>query len=126
MAYYNKAGRIPSKRHVVFSKGDTSLYQEELVGTQGFSGTSSFVYHLYPPTMVEWIEGSISVEPKLAIRKGLKCRSFLTFQTEENQDYIESRKILLINKDLQISVAAPQKSPDYFYKNADADELNTC
>lgn len=52
MPVYHESGSIPSKRHVVFRKPDGGLYQEELVGTQGFSGMSSLVYHLYPPTRV--------------------------------------------------------------------------
>ncbi len=123
MPFYNKAGNIPNKRHVVFRKKDNSLYQEELVGTQGFSGNSSLVYHLYPPTIVTRIESSISLEPKIAVKKGMKARSFKTFDVEGNPDYVKSRKTLLVNNDLHISIAAPQKSTSYFYKNADADEL---
>lgn len=123
MPYYSKAGTIPGKRHIAFRKKDNSLFQEELVGTQGFSGNSSLVYHLYPPTMVTRIESSVSLEPDIAVEKGLKARSFKTFNVGGHSDYIKSRKTLLVNNDLYISVAAPLKSPAYFYKNADADEL---
>jgi len=123
MPYYSKAGKIPSKRHIVFRKKDNSLFQEELVGTQGFAGNSSLVYHLYPPTIVTRIESSVSLEPKIAVKKGLKARSFKTFNIEGHPDYLKSRKTLLVNNDLYISIAAPQKSVNYFYKNADADEM---
>ncbi len=123
MPHYSKAGIIPNKRHTVFRKKDGSLFQEELVGTQGFSGNSSLVYHLYPPTLVTRIESSVSLEPKIAVKKGMKARSFKTFNIEGHSDYIKSRKTLLVNTDLHIGIAAPQKSTPYFYKNADADEL---
>lgn len=123
MPYYTRVGEIPNKRHIVFRKNDHSLFQEELVGTQGFSGNSSLVYHLYPPTIVTRIESSVSLEPKIAAKKSLKARSFKTFNVEGHSDYIKSRKQLLVNNDLYVSIAAPQKSPGYFYKNADADEM---
>ena len=42
--------------------------------------------------------------------------------TPEN-DYLESRKVLLLNNDLKMGLAKPKKSTDYFYKNAECDEL---
>eukprot|EP01030_Chromulinospumella_sphaerica_P014727 gene14727-14522_t len=38
-------------------------------------------------------------------------------------DFLESRKILFTNSALQVGLAAPKKSTEYFYKNADADEV---
>lgn len=123
MPFYHKSGIIPKKRHTVFKINGSGLYQEELVGTEGFSDVSSLVYHLYPPTAVKKIEDAINVAPKIAIDKNLQCRSFKTFDVPPVNDYLESRKTLFVNNDLQISIAAPQKSPKYFYKNADADEM---
>jgi homogentisate 1,2-dioxygenase len=46
------------------------------------------------------------------------------FNVAPQDDFLESRKVLLFNSDLHISVAAPRKSlTEYFYKNADADEV---
>jgi homogentisate 1,2-dioxygenase len=46
------------------------------------------------------------------------------FQSEPKADYLESRNVVLFNNDLHISVAAPTTSlTEYFYKNADADEV---
>lgn len=40
------------------------------------------------------------------------------------EDYLKSRKPVLVNSDCHIRLAAPKGSmEDYFYKNADADEL---
>lgn len=36
MAFYQRLGKIPAKRHTVYRKNNGELYQEELVGTQGF------------------------------------------------------------------------------------------
>lgn len=124
MPQYHKLGSIPSKRHTQFRKPDGTLYQEELVSTEGFSSIYSLVYHTHPPTRVKAIGEPMDITPKAAIQKNLQCRSFLTFNTAPADDYVQSRKVLLFNKDLYISVAAPKKSmTDYFYKNADADEV---
>jgi len=124
MPFYHKLGQIPSKRHVQFRKPDGSLYAEELVSTEGFSSIYSLVYHSHPPTLVKAIGEPIDVSPKAAIAKNLQNRSFLTFKTKPEADYLASRKTLLFNRDLYINAAAPKQSmTDYFFKNSDADEI---
>ena len=57
-------------------------------------------------------------------RKNAKHRSFEGFKIKPEKDFLESRKPILVNNDLHIVLAAPQQSMnDYFYKNADADEM---
>lgn len=123
MPFYHKLGTFPQKRHTVSRQNNGALYQEELVGTQGFAGMSSLVYHLYPPTLVKELGEPYSVEPKVAITHNLRNRSFQGFNITPQSDYIESRKTLLVNTDLHIGLAAPTDSMSYFYKNADADEM---
>ncbi|MFN8358950.1 MAG: homogentisate 1,2-dioxygenase [Candidatus Kapaibacterium sp.] len=123
MPFYHKLGTIPQKRHIVSRQPSGALYQEELVGTQGFSGMSSLVYHLYPPTLVKELGEPYSVEPKVAITHNLRNRSFQGFNVPPSPDYLESRKTLLVNGDLHIGLAAPTQTMTYFYKNADADEM---
>jgi len=124
MAFYYKLGKIPAKRHTQFRKDNGDLYAEELISTEGFNSTYSLVYHCYPPTLVTDIGEPFSVEPKVVESRNMKNRSFITFKTAQEDDYIKSRKALLVNSDLIISVAAPKKSmSDYFFKNADCDEV---
>lgn len=124
MAIYHQLGNIPAKRHTVFRKPDGSLYAEELVSTHGFSSTYSLVYHCHPPTLVKKIGEPYSVTPKVAREKHLKHTSLKGFKVQPVDDYLDSRKPVLINKDLHISLAAPRQSMDrYFYKNSQADEV---
>jgi homogentisate 1,2-dioxygenase len=124
MPYYHKAGKFPEKRHTQFRKPDGSLYSEELVSTEGFSSTYSLVYHCHPPTLVKNIGKPINVAPKAKVENNMQNRSFLTFNTAPKDDFLESRVIQLFNNDLYITSAAPKNSmSDYFYKNADADEV---
>lgn len=124
MPFYYKLGKIPSKRHTQFRKPNGDLYSEELVSTEGFSSIYSLVYHCHPPTLVKSIGAPMDMKPKAAIANNMQNRSFLTFKTESKDDYLESRVVQLFNQDLYIATAAPKKSmDDYFFKNADADEV---
>jgi homogentisate 1,2-dioxygenase len=124
MPIYHTLGQIPAKRHTVFRKPDGALYAEELVSTEGFSSMYSLVYHTHPPTIVKELGTPYSVEPKIAREKHLRHTSLLGFNIKPQKDYLESRKIVLVNSDLQISLAAPMESmTTYFYKNSQADEV---
>lgn len=124
MPIYHKMGKVPSKRHTIFEKPDGSLHYEQLFGTIGFDGMSSLLYHLHRPTMVKAIGESRDMSPKVAIDRNMKSLKFIGFNIEAKDDYLESRIPILVNNDIQIGLAAPKHSlTDYFYKNADADEL---
>ncbi|MCU6339932.1 hypothetical protein KW823_25790, partial [Enterobacter quasiroggenkampii] len=56
MAYYRRMGDIPGKRHTMFRKPDGTLYREQVMGTKGFSGIQSILYHHYPPTAISKAE----------------------------------------------------------------------
>ncbi len=124
MPFYHKLGKIPPKRHTIFKKPDGSLYYEQLFGTIGFDGMSTNSYHEHRPTMVREIRGQYSVKPEIALENHLKSYRLKGFQVPPQPDYLDSRKVVLTNSDVSIILSAPQKSmEDYFFKNADADEL---
>lgn len=124
MPIYHKLGDFPQKRHTQFEKPNGGLYYEQLFGTEGFHGHSSLLYHVHRPTQVKEILRSYSVEPKIAIDKNIKSLLFKGFELKPEDDFLDSRKAMLVNRDCIIGLAAPRKSlREYFYKNADADEM---
>lgn len=124
MPYYHKLGEIPSKRHTQFRKPDGGLYSEQLFSTEGFSNDYSLLYHIHPPTQIIKTEKPVDVSLKIAEEKMLSHRSFEGFKIKAAKDFLESRVPMLVNNDVHIVLAAPQMSmEEYFYKNADADEL---
>lgn len=124
MAHYYSLGKIPHKRHTQYRQPDGKLYSEQLFSTEGFSSNYSLLYHVHPPTQIIKAEEPIDVSPKASTDNILKHRSFQGFKVSPNADYLKSRKIVLFNSDVQISLASPTKSlTEYFYKNADADEV---
>jgi len=124
MPLYHKLGKIPSKRHTIFEKPNGGLHYEQLFGTVGFDGMSSLLYHIHRPTMVKAIENAKDVTPKVAVTKNMTARKLIGFDVTPEADFLDARKALMVNNDVHIGVAAPQKSmTTYFYKNADADEM---
>ena len=123
MHYYH-LGKIPHKRHIQFRKPDGSLYHEQLFSTEGFSNNYSTLYHTQAPTKIVQVGAPYSIAPKTIHDKQLKHRSLNGFSIAPIEDYIDSRKPVLVNDDCKIILSAPTKSMrEYFYKNADADEM---
>ncbi len=124
MPIYHKLGKIPSKRHTQFEQTKGGIYYEQLFGTVGFDGMSSLMYQIYRPTMVKEILSETDISPKIAIQKHLKARLLKGFEVLQKDDFLESHTPILVNSDVYIGLAAPRKSmTNYFYKNADCDEL---
>lgn len=124
MAHYYSLGEIPHKRHVQFRKPDGELYSEQLFSTEGFSSNYSLLYHIHPPTRIIKTEEPKDVSPKASTNNILKHRSFEGFDIKPADNYLDSRKCVLFNNDVHISLAAPKKSfNNEFFKNADADEV---
>jgi homogentisate 1,2-dioxygenase len=124
MPFYHQLGKIPHKRHTVFRQENGELYHEQLFGTAGFDGMSTLMYHIQPPTVVKEVRGQKDIAPEIAIEKNMLMRSFRGYDLKPKEDYVESRVPVLVNSDCYIELAAPTKSmTEYFYKNADADEV---
>jgi homogentisate 1,2-dioxygenase len=124
MPYYHQLGSIPHKRHTQFRQPDGSLYSEQLFSTEGFSNDYSLLYHIHPPTQIIKTEKPVNVAPEIAEEKMLSHRSLEGFKIKPHKDYLLSRVPVLVNNDVHIVLAAPKEgNRDYFYKNADADEM---
>ena len=124
MPFYHKLGTIPPKRHTQFRKANGDLYYEQLFGTVGFDGMSTNSYHEQRPTQVKEIRSQYSVAPTIAKSNNIQSYKLRGFEVEPQDDFLESRKIVLTNSDCHIVLAAPRKSTtDYFYKNTDSDEM---
>jgi len=124
MPLYHSLGKIPPKRHTIFRKPNGDLYYEQLFGTIGFDGMSTNSYHEHRPTQVREIKRQYNVAPKIAKSNNIQSYRLRGFQVTPENDYLESRKIVLTNSDCHIALAAPKQSTqDYFYKNTDSDEL---
>ena len=117
MAHFISCGLVPAKRHTQFRSPSGKLYSEELFSTEGFSSDYSLMYHIHPPTQILATDMPMAVDIRIAEEKMLKHRSFEGFKLIGQNDYLYSRKPILVNNDVHISLAAPKKSmTDYFFK----------
>jgi homogentisate 1,2-dioxygenase len=124
MPVYHRLGQIPPKRHTQFRKPNGELYYEQLFGTVGFDGMSSLMYHLHRPTIIRSMGETLDLRPQIAVQNNITPRRYQGFQVQPVRDYLQSRVPLFVNKEITMGLAAPSgSSQDYFYKNADADEL---
>ncbi|RNB83694.1 homogentisate 1,2-dioxygenase [Brevibacillus nitrificans] len=123
MPHYIKLGNVPPKRHTQFRKEDGGLYYEQLMGTKGFSGIQSLIYHINPPTQVKAVKKIKDIHYEWEEKDALKHRHFGTASVEAGGDFMEARVMFLGNEDLTIGVARPTQSMPYFYRNGEGDEL---
>lgn len=124
--YYCKRGKIPHKRHTQFRQPDGSLYAEELVSSKGFSGIYSILYHVYQPTRVKEVRKAIPYGTKIKQEYPLLQTHLKTAgEGLTGEDFLKGRKMLLKNADVAMGICnLPGGSRmDYFYKNAEADEI---
>lgn len=123
MAHYVKLGTIPRKRHTQFRKPDGSLYSEQVFGTKGFAGIASILYHAHLPTEVAAYQPLSDVRPEPLPDEPLRHRHLKTHAFEADGDPVSGRTPLLVNDDVSIALCRPKAAMNYFYKNADGDDL---
>jgi homogentisate 1,2-dioxygenase len=100
--YPLRKGKYTKQAHLNLPEG---TYEEEH-GRNGFFGKVSHLYRLHPPTSWTKIEGN------------LKPRAYNTNKLE-----IENWNKLLYNSDLSIYIYKIKDSMNYYFRNADGDEI---
>lgn len=123
MPFYHRLGEIPRKRHTVFRQPDGSLYHEHLMGSRGFSGPASLLYHLRPPTCVLGSRVVKRLTWHAESEPSLRMRHFRLADAPAVSGSTLARTPLLYNRDVALSIVRPLDADDYFYRNAEGDEL---
>ncbi len=128
---------MPKKRHVQFRRPDGVLYSEELFGTEGFSGPSSTMYHINPPTQVygwktlystkaEYVEANTMRMRHVKSGGGMNGFGPAGVTAGQGQkaggDAISGRVVLFGNSDVEMAVCNPTEQMEYHYKNGQGDE----
>ena len=123
MPIYHTLGQIPRKRHVAFRKPDGGVYAEQLMGHEGFSGTSSLLYHIRMPTTVKSAKRVRDIRWEADDDPALKHRHFLTSRVSPGGSPTLDRTPLLFNQDIAMLYVEPDEQDAHFYRNAQADEV---
>jgi homogentisate 1,2-dioxygenase len=122
MPYYTKLGQLPRKRHTQFRRPDGALYSEELFGTEGFSGPTSTMYHIQPPTQVSGWKTLYSTKSEYVEMDTMRMRHLKTAPMKPKGDPITGRTVLFGNADCEMAVCNPAETMTYHYKNGQGDE----
>ncbi len=126
MPYYRRVGLVSERRHTLFHLPDGAPCFEEFIGEEGFSGTSSLLYHReVPSSLVDSRPWELS-EPALTPNSPLLPRHIrlpeLWADGPDGDDLVRNRRVFLGNGDVRLSyVVADTPSP--LYSNAVGDEV---
>ena len=123
MPIYHTLGKIPRKRHIIFRRPDGALYAEQLMGNEGFTGPSSLLYHVYPPTTVKSARRIRDVKYEADPDRTLKHRHFRTARLPRGGSPTLDRTPILFNDDVAMLYSQPDKQDEHFYRNAQGDEV---
>lgn len=123
MPFYQVRGEIPRKRHTAYRKKDGSLYYEEHMSREGFSGLYSNLYHLQLPTRVKRVGAFKPFKSVPASQTTYGPKHLKTAEFEKGGDIVSSRKLLFFNSDVLIHKAHPTLAQKFFYRNGHFDEL---
>src|SRR5690606_22124521 len=110
-------------RHIAFRRPDGGLYSEQLVGHEGFTGTSALLYHIHPPTTVESARRLKEIRYEAEDDGTLRHRHFQTRRVDRGGSPTLDRIPLLFNGDIAMLYAEPDEEDAHFYRNAQADEV---
>jgi homogentisate 1,2-dioxygenase len=123
MPIYHTLGEVPKKRHTAFRKPGGGIYAEELMGHEGFTGTSALLYHVHPPTTVKSVRRIKETVLEADADQTLRHRHFLTSRAKRGGSPTLDRTPLLFNQDVSMWYVEPDEQDAFFYRNAQADEL---
>ncbi|MBD3165828.1 homogentisate 1,2-dioxygenase [bacterium] len=124
MPIYHTLGSIPRKRHTVFRKPDgENIYYEHLMGTYGFSGPASLLYRDGLPTEIKAQRELMTLTWRPDPDQTLRMRHFRLNNVPNGGSMTLNRMPVAFNSDVAITLAAPDRNDDFFYRNGQGDEI---
>ena len=129
MSHYRRVGDVPPKRHTVHRDADGHRLPEELMGTEGFSGPSSLLYHRHSPSALLAVEavddGRGPLRPNHpAVPLHLRTAALGAEGADraEPSDLVSGRHVLAGNDDVTLALATGA-DPSPLHRDVAGDEL---
>ena len=119
---YASLGDVPAKRHVQFRENGT-LLTEEVLGFEGFSGNESILYHLWSPCRVKEVGAFEPIVREEWVPDTHVHRLTDTNPVEPGGDWLDGRRLLQFNNDIEVSICKPTEECEGFYRNGEGDEV---
>src|SRR4051794_19346755 len=123
MPAYLQLGNVPRKRHTVFRRPNGELYHEHVMGSRGFSGPESVLYHLRAPTSIKSSRLLKKLEWQADPDPTLRMRHFRLSKLTTAGASVLDRVPVLFNRDAALAFEILRSTDDFFYRNAEGDEL---
>ena len=127
---YAGLGEIPAKRHVQFrdpaaasENGKAPLLVEEVLGFEGFSGNESILYHLFSPCRIKQVEAFEPIARDEWVPDTHVHRLTDTNPVVPGGDWLDGRRLLQFNDDIEVSICVPIEGRAGFYRNGEGDEV---
>lgn len=131
MIDYHRLGKVPEKNHIWMRSDSGHLYQEHCITRAGFEKAYSILYHVNPPTVelhtapspLDGSEFLPQAKPNGDLDFPRRRRHIDTTRCPEGGSWLSSRKAILFNQDITVSLARPTENSTDVFANGDADEL---
>src|SRR5206468_11617027 len=104
-------------------RGNGTLPGEEVKGLEGLPGNGSILYPPQAPCRVMKLDGFEPIERKEWVPDQHAHRHFKTFDIKPDGDEVTGRRLLMWNRDVEISLCRPSGRMDYFFRNGEGDEV---
>jgi homogentisate 1,2-dioxygenase len=122
MSYYVRVGDVPRKRHIWHRGPDGNRLAEELMGEEGFNGSSSLLYHRHSPSALTGVEPAHVQRSPLTANNPLLPWHLRAPSLLGGGDLVTGRHLLLGNADVEICWAMADRTSG-LYRNAVGDEV---
>jgi homogentisate 1,2-dioxygenase len=120
---YMAMGEVPAKRHTQFRSESGSLYVEEVMGYEGFSGNESILYHRHSPCRVAEVGEFTPIVLEEWVPETHVHRLTDSAPLPPGGDPIFGRRVLMFNGDVEMGIAKPVEEIDAYYRNGEGDEV---
>jgi homogentisate 1,2-dioxygenase len=122
MSYYVRVGDVPRKRHIWHRGADGNRLAEELMGEEGFNGSSSLLYHRHSPSAITGVEPAQVARSPLTANDPLLSWHLRAPSLPAGGDLVTGRQLLLGNADVSLCWAAADHTSELF-RDAVGDEV---
>ena len=127
MPYYRCVGDVPRKRHTLFRDAAGHRLAEELMGAEGFSGSSALLYHRHSPSAITSVTPVSVPRSPLTPNEPLLPWHFVGGRLPAGpdlagRDMVTGRRVMLGNESVVLSVVEANDTSE-LYRNAAGDEL---
>ncbi|NUP13297.1 MAG: homogentisate 1,2-dioxygenase [Polyangiaceae bacterium] len=118
-------GDLPRKHHIQLRSAAGALRYEHCLTRDGFDGPYTIAYHERRPHTAKQGEAKQSYPtPETGDLRALRRRHYDSTKLGGGTTFLASRRPILFNRDVVVSVSRPTTADDVYFSNGDGDDLH--